>query len=272
MPLTHWKHSLRQSFRILPEPSGHLRVFLESEGRNQEEVLANLPYDAARSASPSVSPNPKRYRDSRYVYESIGLLFEDDDGRIKLTDLGTATKRWLAIIHEKNCHILCRHAAYALAAVQLRNPTPPGLEYAQEMEVFPIAFIWRAMLSLDNRINSDELNRVILRTRNVDDLLEGIERIRTARVSGVPDDLGEELIAGAKKNDRIIPWMAMASFGWTCVADKSSDATGFYTIKPRCIGFLRQAVSIRRRHREFASVNDYVQFISRSASLPPDLR
>ena len=271
-PLTHWKYSLRQTFRILPRPSGHLSVFLDSNGRNQSEVLANLPYDSSRSAAPAEIPDAKRYRDPRYVYEAIGLLFEGDNGRIRLTDLGLATKRWLPLINEKNCHILCRHAAYALAAVQLRNPTPPGLEYAESMEVFPIAFIWRAMLSLENRISSDELNRVILRTKNPDDLLRGIETIRQVRVSGAIDDLGEELVTGDKKNDRIIPWMAMASFGWTAIAEKGTDASGYYVIKPRCVDFLRQAVSIRRRHREFATVKQYVQFISRSASLPPDLR
>jgi hypothetical protein len=140
------------------------------------------------------------------------------------------------------------------------------------MEVFPIAFIWRAMLALSNRISSDELNRVILRTKNVGDLTEGIEKIRRVRASENVEDLGEELISGTAKNDRIIPWMAMASFGWTCIADKDSDAEGFYTLKPRSVEFLRQAVSIRRRHRDFNSVPEYVEFISRCASLPPNLR
>jgi hypothetical protein len=272
MSLTHWKHSLRQSFRLLPTASGHLRVFLDSEGKTQSEVLANLPYDAARSSSSSAAPDSKRYRDPRYVYESIGLLFEDSGGRVQLTDLGKTTKEWLPLINEKNCHILCRHVAYALSAVQLRNPTRPGQEYPAEMEVFPIAFIWRAMLALKNRISSDELNRVILQSRNLEELNAGINRIREVRISRRVEDLGQELITGTAKNDRIIPWMAMASFGWTCIHDKDSDADGFYTLKPRSVEFLRQAVSIRRRHRDFTSVQKYVEFISRCATLPPDLR
>lgn len=270
MSLTHWKFSLRQTFRILPRVSPHLTTFLESDGSTQAEVLGRLTYEANRAIEGTGAPNPKRYRDPRFLYESIGLLFEGADGRVHLTDFGKTTWEWLPIITDRNSWLLCRHAAYALAAVQLRNPTPPGREYSHEMEVFPLTFIWRAMLALENRINSDELNRVILRTRNPADLALGIEVIRRARNSGRVEDMGDELIVEVAKNDRLIPWMAQASFGWTLIADK--DESGFYQIKDRAVELVRQATMIPHRHRTFRSTQEYVEFLSDCASLPPDLR
>lgn len=44
-----WSTALRQTFRLLPAASDALRVFLQSDGRHKDEVLAALPYEAARA-------------------------------------------------------------------------------------------------------------------------------------------------------------------------------------------------------------------------------
>lgn len=180
-----WGASLHQTFRLLPAASPHLRPFLESDGRTPADVLAVLPYEPARSGNPASSgPDPKRYRDGKQVYQSAGLLYEGEDDLVHVTALGKATLRWLDIITPKNFPILGRHAAYALAACQLRNPTGAGQEYAPEIHVFPFAFIWRAMLALDHKISSDELNRAIFRLRNEEELDTAFRRIAEARRSG----------------------------------------------------------------------------------------
>ena len=96
----------------------------------------------------------------------LGLLFEADDGRVRLTDLGEATRRWLPILTPKNAILLARHAAYALSACQLVNPTGAGGRYDADLRVFPFQFIWRAMLALGGRISSDELNRAMFKVRD----------------------------------------------------------------------------------------------------------
>lgn len=268
-----WSGSLHQTFRLLPQPSPHLRPFLEADGLTPEELLDRLPYARSRSGDASRSgPDARRYRDGRQVYQTAGLLYEQD-GRVRITALGHAVRRWLDIITPKNRVILARHAAYTLAACQLRNPTGAGNRYDQSVEVFPFSFIWRAMLRLDGRISSDELNRGIFRVRNSQDLDECVGLIQEARGVGDVSILGEEVITGHGKNDRIIPWMALASFGWTLFPDKrEADEGGFYELPNDTRGVVTEAAQVRHRHRDFASTPEYIEYIARSAALPKDIR
>lgn len=275
MPLREdWGGSLHSTFRLLPTPATHLRPFLQADGKTEAEVLATLPYDRARAgATPGAGPDPKRYRDGRQVYQTAGMLYEDETGVVRVTELGKATLRWLDIITDKNAVILARHAAYALAACQLRNPTGSGQKYATTVEVFPFSFIWRAMLALDCKINSDEINRAIFRVRNEHELTQAIEQIAASRAANDSTLMGDETITGTGKDDRIIPWMALASFGWTLFADKRAGVErGYYHIPARTFPLVHEAARVRHRHREFASVRHYVEHISRAAALPKDLR
>lgn len=273
--LTTWSGALHKSFRVLPtEQFGNedLLAFLQSEdGTHKDDVLAKMPYDAARSSgSTTGGPNPKRYRDMKQVIETIGLMWQDNDGCIHFSKFGLALKRFMTVANEKNVKLIARHAALALAVCQLRNPTGAGERYDPSMEVFPFRFIWRAMLRLDYRLSSEELNRAIYQVRNAEMLEEAIERIARCRNGGAVADLGTEVLPGTKKNDRIISMVALASFGWTLIDQK--DAEGFYTVKPECIRLLEAAVSLPARHRAFTSVEDYVTAISNSACLPEDYR
>lgn len=272
---TDWGGSLHQTFRLLPESgrSVNLRSFLEGNGLTPPDLLAKLPYDKHRSrGTQRKTPDPKRYRDPKQVYQTVGLLYESA-GRVRVTELGTATLRWLDIITDKNRVILARHAAYALAACQLRNPTGAGQKYAPAVTVFPFSFIWRAMLALDGRISSDELNRAIFKVTNEAGLLSAIAAIRKARETKSIASLGAETISGANKNDRIIPWLSLASFGWTLFPDKrGGEAGSHYELDPTTLPVIKQASRVRHRHREFASTEEYVEHVSNCAALPKDLR
>ena len=268
-----WSSSLHLSFRLLPHATPNLRPFLRADNLHRNEVLETLPYDASRSKTKSGNgkPDPRRYRDGKQLYETIGLVYEDAGGNIHVTDLGRATLRWLDMLNEKNCLILGRHAAYALAACQLRNPTGWGSDYDETVVVFPFSFIWRAMLALDGCISSDELNRSIFRVRNHKELGIAISAIKKFRETKNFADLGEETVSGDSKNDRIIPWMAMASFGWTLISDKRKGDSR-YCILPRTRELIRQAASVHHRHRAFQSAEEYVKYISNAAALPKDIR
>jgi hypothetical protein len=271
-PATNWGASLHQSFRLVPQPSPHLKVFLESDGRLQEEVLAALPYDVARSRRSAGTPNSKRFRDPKHVYQWAGLLYQGSDGRIHLTEFGRTSARFLKVMNEENSLVLGQHAAYVLAGCQLRNPTRAGSKYSEEMEVFPCAFIWRAMLRLGNRITSEELNREIFHTKNEDDLEAAIEKIQAARSADDPDLLGDPVITKEPVNDRIIPWMSLASFGWTLILDKMKDPQRQnYRIRPEAVPLVERAASIRLFHRDFGSSHEYVEYLSELAGLPPNL-
>ena len=282
MPVqNHWGGSLHSSFQMLTpiaSQAATLRAFLGAEGHDKNYVLAHLPYDAARAGGRGTgTPNEKRYRDPRQVFQTAGLLYERADGTMHVTELGNTAREWLDIITPRNCHLLGRHAAYALAVCQLRNPTGAGQGYDPAMEVFPFSFIWEAMLRLDYRISSDELNRAVFRTGNRGDLAVAIEVIREARETDDPSLMGEPTITGDGVNDRIIPWVSIASFGFIMIMDKTESRragadTGYYMLRPNCVDILEQATRIRHKHRVYASPAEYVERISRTAALPRDLR
>jgi hypothetical protein len=188
---------------------------------------------------------------------------------VRVTDLGRTVGRWVDSLLKGNAVVLSRHLAYALNCVQLRNPTVPGQEYDNEVTVFPARFIWQAMDSLGGKISSDEINRGILWTKNHNELLACIQRIRDARASGNLDDIGAPCVTETAQNDRIIPWIAIASFGWTLIADKEN---GYYSFQPWARQIIREALMVQVRHRDYPSVADYIQAISNAACLPPDLR
>lgn len=79
-----WSGSLHQTFRLLPRDnqSANLRPFLQADGLTPEELLERLPYDRARAKDQTkTAPDPKRYRDGRQVYQTVGLLYEDGGGQ-----------------------------------------------------------------------------------------------------------------------------------------------------------------------------------------------
>lgn len=128
------------------------------------------------------------------------------------------------------------------------------------------------MLALDGTITSDELNRAIFRTGNEDDLNDAIIRIREARERNDPSLLGNEVVTETAKNDRVLVWMAWASFGWTLIGDKRQSAAGLYEIRPLAKRILREASMLRHRHKDYDSEEKYFKYISDSAGLPEDLR
>lgn len=276
-PSRWWSGALHQSFRLLESPSRSLPVFLSSDGRSRDEVLAGLPYESARAGSAGSStgtPDAKRYRDPRLVYATAGLLYERED-TVHVTDLGHAVARWLNILTAKNAPVLGRHAAYALATCQLRNPlSRSGRTYPDDVVVFPFVFIWKAALALDDRISSNELNRVVFKVSNEDELQEGVARIADWRL--LPEEsrdarlLGPPVITEQRANDRIVPWVSLASFGYLLMEDK--QGTDYYRIRPELRRVVAEAAQLRRRHREFDDAGAYVEHISAAACLPKDVR
>lgn len=270
-----WGGSLHQTFRLMPEVTPSLPVFLNSDGLAPDAVLSQLPYAVARAGGRGTGqPDPKRYRDNRQVFQTVGLVAEHE-GTLRVTEFGHATRRWLGLLTPGNAAVLGRHAAYGLAACQLRNPSRAGQAYASHVQVFPFSFIWRAMLALDNRISSAELNRALFRVTDEASLVESIQRIRDARTLEpieAQELLGKETITGSAKNDRIISWVALASLGWLLIADKRETGSEWYSVRPSCLPIVREASQIRHRHIDFESMLGYVSHVSECASLPKDVR
>lgn len=270
---TGWSGAAHLSFNFVRDRSGHLETMLASDGRTRAEVLEALPYEATRAGGGGAgAPDAKRYRDARQLYESVGLLYEDEEAVVRLTDLGRAVSRWLDIIDDNNGGPLLRRVALALSACQLRAPRRRGqTPYGLDVEVFPYAFIWRAMLALDGYITSDELNRAVFKVTNEQDLWDQVERIRDERAHEDIERLGPPVIGGTRANDRVGVWMSAASFGWSLITQKDEEPrVGTYAIRPQYERLLREASMVRHRHRDFPDVPRYVRYVSSRACLPKD--
>jgi hypothetical protein len=265
-----WSCSIRFSFTYYPEADPVTAVFLDSDGKAKSDILKALPYRAARApggGDEGGQPDERRYRDPRMVFEQIGLLQRTDDDVVALSRLGRALSSWRSCLNEGNLEVVGAHVAGSLAACQLRNPTRLGSKYDPGLNVFPMAFIWRAMLALDNRIYSDELNREVFRLTNAEELPEMIGRIRANRQNpAVP--LQPETLTDAKKNDRIISWMAMASCGWLLVKNKRETQEDYYEIRPSCVDVLQRAVLSQGLHTEFPDIPSYLDRLHMAAMLP----
>lgn len=266
-----WKTSLRQTFRLLPREnqSANLRVFLESDGLFEQDVLAKLPYDAARAGQRGTgTADRKRYRDPRQVYRSVGLLYERSSGAIRITPLGDATLWWMDKLSRANVPVLARYAANALAAWQLRNPLNESSGYDADARVFPYAFIWRVMLAAEGRVNSMELKCEVLQLKSESEIPAAVARILEYRRTGDANVMRAPI--DVDKDDRLIPWMSLASFGWSLIREK--DETGYYQIDPPSHRTLERAADVRHKHREFTSEEAYLRHIESVAALPEDLR
>lgn len=281
-----WKTSLRQTFRLLPgrlpshQTSPTLRTFLESEGLTEADIRPLLDYHPERAGGGAGTVgDPRRYRDLRQVYRTVGMVYEEEDSgvhRLRVTQLGKAVLRWLDTINEHNYDVIGKYLAYALSACQLRNPTDEGSDYDASVVVFPFAFIWRAMLALDGKISSDELAREIIRVTNEEELAAAIDVISRARAANDPELMRPSL---QPHWDRLIPWMSMASFGWTLIGDKerTGENTGYYVIPDKTRDILTAAATVKHEHQGFdtndrQAIGNYVERISRAASLPKDVR
>ena len=269
----HWKTSLRQTFRLLPKPSTNLRTFLEADGLTETQILDRMEYKSARAGDRGDGtgrPDRKRYRDTRQVLRSVGLFYEGRNGRATVTALGRATHWWLDKATEQNIAVLTRYSANALAAWQLRNPTPEGRGYPADVEVFPYDFIWKVMLGAEDRINTLELKCEVLRMRSDDEIPAAIDRIleyrRTRRAEAMRPPIPVDT------DDRIIPWMSLASFGWALITDKKDSTDRYYRIRPEARRVVERAAATFNRHRDFPDEVAYLQHIERAAGVPEDLR
>ncbi len=236
-------------------------------------MLNALPYESARSITGgSGTPNPRRYRDAREVVQSMGLAYEDLSRVFRVTEFGRATLRWLPEMKPSNALALGRHAAYALSACRLRNPMRKAAHYNESVTARPFAYLWRAMLALDDIISSEEINGSLLYALDDDGLVEAIERIRRHREDPTRGALLPEVETGPSKNDRIIPIVAAGSFGFTFIQDKRESGGQFYRLRAQTRRIVHAAANAVYPVREHASVPEYVEYISNMAALPKDLR
>lgn len=276
-----WSTSFHESFSVVPtgKPTdAQVNLFLSSDGQTETEVLAAWPkgrpnmLQAGQQAKPA---NPKQFRNMSQLLRNIGLAYTDTKGEkgvVRVTRLGQEVLGWRNDgLNNVNVRIIARYASRAIAAAQLKNPTREARSYADNTRVFPFQFIWRAMLALDCRISIPELDRAMFVVNNEADLDEAISKIQRFRETGVLSDLGATNANG--DDEGVAAWMCWASFGWSLIPKRKAGGDGYYRIPHGWpLHIIREAATIRQRHRTFSTDWEYVEYLSACAGLPPDLR
>lgn len=254
-----WGHTLRDTWRLEPDDV-KLQKFLAADGLQLNAI--QVPAETHRQGANPGPVDARRLRALAELYELSGLLYREEGeggGIVRLTPLGRAVRDFLPNMNSANRRLLAPNAFLALNRAQLASPILK-VSYTQEVKVFPARFIWRAMLELDG-LSSDEIASEIMRTTDEQSLSEAIDRIRTARAGGAT--LRPRV---TDENDRVIPIINQASFGWLLIAKKGGQETVYRFAK----GMDRLAAAALSREptaADWDSKEKYVRHIANGAML-----
>jgi AAA domain (dynein-related subfamily) len=247
----------------LREVPTYLFAFLRSEHEefrpNYQPVRDNIHAVIADNASrarpmaqrPREDIEPSRLRTWKREFEEFGFIYVDDDQRIRTTALGRMIRDLsddlTAKINGANAHI----ASLALSVLSrhvLRNPLASA-DYPSNTNIHPYRAIWRAARELDNCLHWEELNRVLLKVLQEEDLPVAIDHIRASRPSS-PDSyteteltaLGEPVVNESDETRRrITPWLSRAGFGGMFLQDGDN---GFWRLVDSQVPLLDEALAL----------------------------
>ena len=208
----------------------HLQATLSFDGIGAKD------YDAQRDRS-HLNITDERLRTYRKMYERLGLIRVVDE-RMQLTPLGRGFCNLVPSLEgarAKTFDELRKRAVAILSRYQFMNPTEDTRDLPSDCDVRPCICIWKAMRELDNKIHFEEMNRVILRIMRMQDLGEGIAKIKLARKSlanysdfdeqSKINELGAPVHTD-QSSARIASWFSFAGWGGLLIS-RNGDDMGF---------------------------------------------
>ena len=208
----------------------HLKAFLALEGVGWTDY-------SEQSSMSGLSVSDPRLRTYRKMYERLGLIYKENN-HIRLSLLGKDIKNLeVQVVKEKDFFLerLRKQAVDILSRYQLKNPVEEISNLPDDCDVLPFLCIWKAMLSLDNKLHHEEMNRVILRIMKMTELEPAIERIRQARASlgsyetatapNITTALGSPVHTN-QPEARIAAWYSLAGWGGLIIKQQA-NADGF---------------------------------------------
>lgn len=213
------------------------------------------------------------------MFERIGLMYRDGENATHLTDLGralrhaeeTARSELVATRRE-----IAGMAIPVLARYQLRNPADSDqVGYPGDCDLHPYWAVWKAAVSLDNKLHWDEFVRVVMRVLRHEDLDAEISRIRQARTlpgydpvnngaDGHPlGDRCREPDEGNARDHIATPWLRRAGLGGLLLQEAGIDGNGYWTIPAEVQDLVAAAVVHSPPYREFATRNEWFDYYGR---------
>ena len=236
--LNHWPSGIRDTTEF-PKVNidigvslrEHLNAFIKMD------QVGWTDYDAMNTVG-STDLSGSRLRTYRKMYEKFGLIYCENN-KIKLSRLGyqmAALEPNLENAKNKVLNELRTTAIEILSRYQLRNPQE-NEEVPKDCDILPAICIWRAMRELDDKLHPEEINRVILWIMKMEDLDEGIIKIKNARValngkkytSLTQEELRKILGSPVHTEQipaRIAPWFSFVGWGGLLI-EQAVDENGY---------------------------------------------
>lgn len=230
------------------------------EGFTKLEGVAWNDYDKQKQAS-GLAISDERIRTYRKLYQTLGLIRRDTESEtIRLTPLGEQIKslnaseiekRFSRAVDNERQQIygdIRKTAVSILSKYQLKNPFD-GTGFPDDCDVQPAICVWKAMLNLEGKLHHEELNRVLMHVRRMDEIDSAIKRIREAREKSVDyrDDteatrhLGKRVI-NDQPSARTSAWFSFLGWGGIIIETKN-DSDGFRNLVPEAVPFIEKAVA-----------------------------
>lgn len=245
--ITQWPSGIRDTtefptvdINVSTSTRDHLRAFCEMEGVGWNDYRG-------QAGTGGYNATDSRLRTYRKLYERLGLIYNDNDV-IKLSKLGKELQGMEAALisdRDEMFDEMRSRAIEILSRYQLKNPID-GPDLPDSCDVRPYFCIWKAMYKLDNKINYEEMNRVILRIPSMAKLDIAIETIRNARTtygnysnieaSELDTILGEP-VHRDQPTARIAPWFSIAGWGGLII-EQQLDTDGYHHLVDRAIPYI----------------------------------
>lgn len=246
--LNHWPSGARDTTEfpkvnvsIDASMRDHLKAFTKLDGVGWTD------YDAMDESSDGHMTG-SRWRTYRKMYEKFGLIYHAND-KIKLSRLGhqmAALDSDLEAKKEEVLNQLRLSAIDILSRYQLRNPVDND-PLPVNCDVLPAIVFWKAMMSLDNKLHPEEVNRVLMHVMQMSELYNAIEAIQVARASygnyhGAEDELDTILgipVHTEQVQARIAPWFSFLGWGGLII-EQAVDSNGFRNLSPAAIPMIQE--------------------------------
>ena len=127
---------------------------------------------------------PSRFRSYRKMYERLGIICKNGD-KLASTWLGekiAKLEQGLSGAQQVYLDQMRSEIIAILSRYQFKNPSDrDSVSFPDDFDIQPCVCIWKIMLALDNKINYQEVNRVVLRIMHMADIDAAIEKINSAR-------------------------------------------------------------------------------------------
>lgn len=267
--LDHWPSGARDTTEfpkvavsIDASMRDHLKAFTLMDGVGWTD------YDAMNDASGS-NMTGSRLRTYRKMYEKFGLLYHKED-KLMLSRLGhqmATLESALAEIKNEVLNQLRTTAADILSRYQLRNPSDND-PLPSTCDVLPAIVFWKSMRSLDNKLHPEEVNRVLLRVMQMDELDDAIETIKTSRevlggkYIGVTDSDLETALGRSVHADqiqaRIAPWFSFLGWGGLII-QQAVDEDGFRNLVSEAVPMIDEILENPPVYYEAADEADWLE-------------